>query len=274
MIQRAPGLHRGGFTLIEVLVATAILAIILGIVFGTFFYTVNNAEERQEYASLCQRASFILNNMAQTASSACVPFAGRYPDMQEEKSVLEGTDAVVDGFDADSLRTFTTNPRFGARTRPAEIAFVSYETEPHKDFEGPELPLDKNNPLLLKCTVQPLLTKFDDEQTRPQWVLSVRSLNIDYFDGSEWLAEWRYEDQGMLPKAVKLELELGDSNENTHMFSTMTRVHVNALLEEAAAPAPLEPEPSEEQEQPEQEEQPQEKVEGESFQPSDADEDE
>ncbi len=263
MIQRAPGLHRGGFTLIEVLVATAILAIILGIVFGTFFYTVNNAEEREEHASLCQRASFILNNIGQTVASACVPFAGRYPDMQEEKSVLRGTDAVDDGFDADSLSTFTTNPRFGARARPGEIALVSYETEPHKDFEGPELPLDKNNPLLLKCTVQPLLTKSDDEQAGPQWVLGIRSLNIDYFDGSEWLAEWRYENQGTLPKAVKIELTLGDSNENTFTFSTMARVHVNALLEETAAPAPQ----GQEQDEPEEK---LEELEEEDFRPPDA----
>ncbi|UCD56584.1 MAG: prepilin-type N-terminal cleavage/methylation domain-containing protein [Candidatus Hydrogenedentota bacterium] len=232
---RKKRLSSGGFTLIEILVATAILAIIFSIIFGTFFYTINNAEEQQERAAIYHRASFILNNISQNVSSAYVPFGGNYRGDENEKSVFLGSDVSLEDSDMDSLSTFTTNPRFGTRGIVEGTAYVSYEVASGGGIGEADWLRDDNNPLLLKCALEHLQLKSEDEDAeRVQWTQNIRSLNIEYFDGSDWIQEWSYEDQGALPNAVKAELELADSNGESYAFSTIAHVHVNTLLEEPA----------------------------------------
>ena len=57
-----------GFTLLEVLVAVTLLVMISSIVFGTFFYTINNAEQLEERATLYHSASFILESISRSGT--------------------------------------------------------------------------------------------------------------------------------------------------------------------------------------------------------------
>ena len=66
-----------------------------------------------------------------------------------------------------------------------------------------------------------------DDKVESLWMLNVRSLKIEYYDGSSWVSEWDYEESGMLPEAVRVELELADSSATTYSFSTMAHIHVN-----------------------------------------------
>jgi len=92
-----------GFTILEVLVAVTILATIFTLVFATFFYTVNNAEEQEQRAALYHKAGFILNNIAQNASSAYIPFAGHIAEEETEQSIFLGTGALDSSSPVDSL---------------------------------------------------------------------------------------------------------------------------------------------------------------------------
>ncbi|GAB4333984.1 MAG: hypothetical protein Kow0099_05920 [Candidatus Abyssubacteria bacterium] len=236
MIQRKANKPIRGFTLVEILVAVTILTMIFSIVFGTFFYTVENAEERQEQAALYHRAGFIVNNVSQSVGSAYVPFAGEYgnyhDEEDEELSVFAGKDDLLHDFNADSLSLFTTNPRFGGTEMPNAISYVSYSVESADEYEPDEAFRDENNPLVLKCSSKPLL--LEDESYVSEWVLNIRSFELQYFDGSDWFEEWIYEDQGILPRAVKLEIELADIHGASHRFDSVVAIRVNTLLEEAA----------------------------------------
>ena len=131
------------------------------------------------------------------------------------------------------MSAFTTNPRFGDRKMEGDIAYVTYEVTQADDVDAVGRFYDENNPLALKCTVEPLLLDSEGAGgTEPQWTLNIHSLNFQYFDGGDWVEEWNYEDQGMLPDAVRIELELADSGGGSHLFSTTAFVQVNALLEE------------------------------------------
>ena len=226
--------RRSGFTLIEVLVAVTILAIIFTIVFGTFFYTVNNAEEQEERAALYHRASYILNDISQTVSSAFVPFGGEYPpDEEDEKPVFLGEMNPVVEQEISSLSVFTTNRFYSARGDIQDIAYVSYEVAESGDIDYIGWVEDENNPLVLKCKVETLfLNPESEDEEKPLWALNISSLDIEYFDGSDWLSTWDYEEKKALPVAVKVNLELADSNALPHSFSTIAFVHVNTLLEE------------------------------------------
>ncbi len=224
--------RHGGFTLIEVLVATAIVAMLFTIVFGTFFYTINNAEAREEQAALYHRANFIVNNISQCVSCAHIPFGGDYSDEEEEKPLFFGSNTSLDDSEGISLSMFTSNPRFGGQRTGGGIAYVTYGVARAGDVDAAEWLRDENNPLILRCDVEPLLAgPAEEDEEQPQWELNIRSLNIEYFDEVDWLSEWSYEEQGALPDAVRIELELAGSNGDTYSFSSMVYVQVNTVLE-------------------------------------------
>ncbi|MBI5118603.1 prepilin-type N-terminal cleavage/methylation domain-containing protein [Candidatus Poribacteria bacterium] len=241
-----------GFTLIEVVVATAILAVIFSIVFGSFFYTINNAEEQEERASIYHRANFILNNISENISSAYVPLSTLKSESQESENatvltqpaeeeetqpVFAGKDASDKEADTDSLSAFTTNPRFGESAKGGGFAYIKYEVVSAEEAGEDEFPGDENNPFFLRCSVEsPFFSKETeelDEETRTwDWELSVRSFSVEYSDGSDWLNEWSYEEKKALPRAIKVEIELADSSGASYPFSTIAPVHVNTVLEE------------------------------------------
>jgi len=228
---------RGGFTLLEVLVAITLLAMISSIVFGTFFYTINNAEQLEKRALLSHTAGFILEAISRSISSTYVPYVGTYAFEDTQQSVFVGMESLLKDVEADSLSAFTMNPRFGGGMPGGEISYVQYVVEEADDVHNaPEWVEDENNPLILICNVEPLLALSDDlddmdAQSR-FWMLNINSLNFEYFDGSKWLEEWDFETQGILPGAVKVELELADSEGEIHSYTTIARVHVNGLIEE------------------------------------------
>lgn len=226
--------RRSGFTILEVLVAVTIFAMMSTIVFGTLFYTANSVEQLEERAALYHRAGFILNDISRSVTSAYAPYAGTYIDEWGGRDIfLAGGDPFGDGR-AGSLSTFTTNPRLAAGAPGAGIAYVSYELIEATEIEdAPGWIADENNPLVLLCDVEPLLSAPGVEDGYfISWALNVSSLNLEYFDGTEWTKEWSYEDQEAFPSAVKVELELTDSSGEIHAYSTIAFVRANAPLEE------------------------------------------
>jgi general secretion pathway protein J len=233
-----PNTTRGGFTLLEVLVAVTILVMILSMIFGSFFYTVSTAERAEERAAMRHRAGFILEEISRTVSSAFVPYAGLYEALEGERTIFAGSANPLGEAQAGSLGVFTANPRLRSGAPGAGVAYVSYEAveafEIEDAFEwGLEWVRDENNPLVLMCTVEPMFAIADSESGRFRfWTLNVRSIGFQYFDGNGWLDEWVYEEQGALPGAVKIEVEFGDSDGESHAYSTIARIHTDTLLEE------------------------------------------
>ncbi len=227
--------HCSGFTILEVLVAVTILAMMSMIIFGALFYTASSVEQLEERAALYHRAGFILVDISRSVTSAYAPYAGTYIDAAGSgRDIFLATgDPFGDG-QAGYLSTFTTNPRLAAGAPGTGIAYVSYELIEATEFnDAPGWIEDENNPLVLHCDVEPLLSApggGDGHFT--SWALNVRSLNFEYFDGAAWMKEWSYEDQEAFPAAVKVELELGDSSGESHAYSTIAYVRANAPLEE------------------------------------------
>ena len=235
MSESAPKyVRQSGFTILEVLVAVTVLAMMATLIFGVFFYTITNAEQLGERAALRHRAGFILGDISRTVSSAYAPYAGTDVGEGDGRPVFLGASAPFEESRAGSLGVFTTNPRLAAGTPGAEIAFVSYQLIESVDVEeAPGWAAEENNPLVLLCAVEPIFAIVDGEGGQlTSWALNVHSLNLEYFDGTEWTAEWDYEGQGGYPDAVKIDLELRDSNDESLMYSTVAYVHANTPLEE------------------------------------------
>ena len=240
-----------GFTILEVLVAVTILAMMATIVFSVFFYTITNAEQLEERAALRHRAGFILGDISRTVSSAYAPYGGAYVGEEDGRPIFLGMGDPFGEDSAGSLGVFTTNPRLAAGTQSAGIAFVSYELIESVDVEqAPGWIAEENNPLVLLCAVEPILAIGDGEAgSFTSWALNVHSLNLEYFDGLEWAPEWNYEEREGYPDAVKIDLELRDSNDEGLTYSTVAYVHANTPLEEPLEDALAGEEPEEEEEE-------------------------
>jgi prepilin-type N-terminal cleavage/methylation domain-containing protein len=225
---------QSGFTILEVLVAVTVLAMMTTIVFSVFFYTITNAEQLEERAALRHRAGFILGDISRTVSSAYAPYAGMDIGEGDGRPAFLGASAPFEEGRAGSLGVFTTNPRLAAGTPGGDIAYVSYQLTESADVEdAPGWVAEEDNPLVLLCAVEPLLAIDDGEDGRfTTWALNVHSLNLEYFDGDEWLTEWDSESQEGYPSAVKIDLELRDSNDESLMYSTVAYVHANTPLDE------------------------------------------
>jgi prepilin-type N-terminal cleavage/methylation domain-containing protein len=236
-----------GFTLIEILVAVTILAMIFAIIFGTFFYMIQNTEEQEERAQIYQRAGFILNNISQNVASAYIPFLGK--PASEEKNTTDITDTTEEAEQQpvflgtasddqnepiDTWSLFTTNPRFAAPMLAGEIASVQYSIAEEDENKSVSVPAkDKNNPVCLSCTVAPFITGEAEEDSSFQWNMNIRSLKFEYFNGEEWTSEWSYEEEDALPSAVKVALEIADSEGNPYTFSTVASIPVNTPFHES-----------------------------------------
>jgi prepilin-type N-terminal cleavage/methylation domain-containing protein len=224
-----------GFTLIEILVAVTILVMIFTIVFGTFFYTVDNAEEQEARAAIYHRANYILSDISHTVSCAMIPFGGAPPEDEKERPVFLGQVNRFEGFEAASLKVFTTYPVYGVETFGHDIVQVNYEVIHSRNVESSEWIIDDDNPLILQCFADSLFFGQNDlEEKEPMWMLNVHSFAVEYSDGSNWVSEWAYEDDESLPRAVKVTVELADSDDSVRSFSTVASVHVNTLLEGAS----------------------------------------
>jgi prepilin-type N-terminal cleavage/methylation domain-containing protein len=249
-----------GFTLIEILVAVTILAMIFAIIFGTFFYMIQNTEKQEERAQIYQRASFILNNISQNVASAYIPFLRKSVSEEtdttditdtiedSEPPVFLGTTAEDENEPVDSLSLFTANPRFAAPTLAGEIASVAYSVAEEEDNDDSLSITDQNNPIALTCTVAPVITGGTAEDGSFLWTMNITSLKLEYFDGEEWTSEWSYEEQDALPAAVKVALAIADSEGNPHTFSTVAAIPVNTPLHETEVGSTEEEQQEEEQE--------------------------
>jgi prepilin-type N-terminal cleavage/methylation domain-containing protein len=97
-------LKNKGFTLVEVMVAAGILALIMAIIYGAFAGSLKTMEISTEGGDVYRKARLILNHIAQEISCAYLP-------AEQENSSIQyafiGEDREEDGLPRDTL-SFTT----------------------------------------------------------------------------------------------------------------------------------------------------------------------
>ena len=184
-----------GFTLIEILVAMAILVIVIGSTLAIFRASAISWQKGEIRVMRYQQARFILERMSREISSIVpVSLAGPYCLGMPDKfyficSVSQTPAAVIEvGYwlDEDS----------GELMR-------SYESSPDYDFSS-----------------------FDEEEALSE---NISGLSFEYSDGDAWQENWDSRPDavrgGMLPKAVKVSLDIRDEKgTNSESFSTVVTV--------------------------------------------------
>jgi general secretion pathway protein J len=203
------GVDYRGFTLLEILTAIFILAIVVSLVLGAFNAIFSNADRVNIGSDLNEMGSAALDRMAVDLKAIHVMPYPRYQPpqiMDEERDIyrVEGKTSNVGGHTFAWLR-FTSVAHLplnhDADEGVAEIVYYVQET-----------PDDKY--IIRRADHLYPYPEFEERKTDPEMCEQVRDFTLTYFDanGKEY-EEWDSESDDTeysTPRAIKIKLALGD----------------------------------------------------------------
>lgn len=139
---------------------------------------------------------------------------------------LEGIDDQGAYGPADSITFATTAPLIGGTALPGVLKQVTYEVVRGTNEEGDFLELDDDvRSVTLQATETPIFEAADFEEgddagdfdakgdllgdvtyESPGWSVPVRTMDIQYFDGEDWVDDWDSVEMGRLPWSVHIRI--------------------------------------------------------------------
>jgi general secretion pathway protein J len=184
-----------GFTLLEVLLALTILAVIMTSIYGSFATTGRNVESAEEIRDGTDRVRTLISRLTNDIANACIVggmsetfFYGKKYEAEEDKQ----------RFDSIYLTTLTNWRK--PDSREMELWEVGYFFQERPEGKGRVLMRKEKREL--SRDVPPREGGVDYELTD-----TVQGLQLRYYNGVKWADEWI---QGGLPKAVDIVLTLAD----------------------------------------------------------------
>jgi prepilin-type N-terminal cleavage/methylation domain-containing protein len=193
-------LKNRGFTLVEVMIAAAILALIVTMLYGAFAGSLKTMEISTEGAEVYRKARVVLNRMAQEISCAQLPLEQENPGMEY---AFVGEDKVEDDVPQDTLHFISTALPLRGPSRGVKA--VGY-------YIAPDPVTDKLSLMMKEDTIP------DDrpEEGAKGFLLAegIGGLDFTYYDsqGREW-KRWDTTTPlfaGKLPQVVKISIIFKD----------------------------------------------------------------
>jgi type II secretion system protein J len=212
----APGrLDNRAFTLIEILLAMAMMSIIAASLYTSLSIGFKARESAERVVAKGRAAEIAIELIKGMVSSSMVPngvLAGEFKgeDGMDEK-----------GYASDTLSFYTSD-------------YVPQEGELACDIEKIELGTDvrenTNERIIYRKTTTNLLSSKTLDPAEEILCGGVRSLNLQYYDGTDWVDSWdSTENSNTLPKALEVTIVLenasnesttgGSNNENLYTFT-------------------------------------------------------
>lgn len=209
------------FTLIEMLVALAIVGLIVTMVYGSYAATSRSLSICNNRMTCSERAHLVLRLMARQIRCAYAPpfqadvpsESGKGQNSRLPQNSISRTPTTVfrgDPYEPDGeILSFTTTGGLGlGPDRPGGLSRISYRYDA------------RSGTLSVSC--EPCVRPFDnrrDAQVRP--VLSgISSIELEFHDGRRWQQAWSSDKADRLPRAVRIGLTIIDESGRTHRYGT------------------------------------------------------
>jgi type II secretion system protein J len=214
------------FTLIEMLIALAMVGLIVTMVYGSYAATSRSLSVYNSRMTCSERAYLVLRLMARQIRCAYTPsFQAGVPSESGEgrnsrlppNSISRTSIAVFRG-DPDEpggeILCFTTTGGLGlGPDRPGGLSRVSYRYDA------------RTGTLSVSCV--PCVHTFDnqrDSQVRRPVLSGISSIELEFHDGHRWQQAWSSGKADRLPRAVRIALTIIDESGRTHHYGTTVPV--------------------------------------------------
>jgi len=191
------GHHKGrieGFTLIEIILAVALVALVMGVIYGVVISTIQAAERVDELTHGSEIGPAILAQIREDVAAAFLPGIDQDYFVGQERSGRDRLDFV------------SSTAVFASETPMSEPAVHTVNEIGYQVREGPT----PEDGLVLYRRVDPFI---DAEPLRGGRLTAlaekVTSFKVAYWGGAEWLPSWVSSKQdNKLPPAIRIELKL------------------------------------------------------------------
>jgi general secretion pathway protein J len=187
--------HPSGFTLIEVLLAVALSALLLTIVYGTYFSissTIDAATENQEAYETGRVLSELIKRDIRGIR------VGRFP-LLAKNEVIEGVSVAQMEF-VTSIRTSGTS---GTLRRIGYALTIN----------------DKNEKILVRKESDDLNDLFDNTAKVFEISRIVNGFQIEFHNGTDWVKEWSSDAQATIPKQIRVIIDVADAKGHIKTFT-------------------------------------------------------
>ena len=216
------GVNKDGFTLIEALVAMTIVVSIVSMVYGSYFATSKSAEVYKARMTTSESVVSALQQMARQircsyarAAEDSAAFPARR-DLPKTQGILEKPVSCFKGgsdLSAGEILHLVTTAR-GLDDLRDGLFDVVYK-------------FDKSTHTLLVSQRRFVETPTDLVENRDFFpvIEGVESIELEFFDGSEWLDQWDFTQKKKSPRAVRISIVCEDENGRKCSYGTAAYVH-------------------------------------------------
>jgi general secretion pathway protein J len=209
-----------GFTLVELLLALFLFALIAGVIFATFAAVASGVEKGRQHIELYRVGRVALLRMAQEVGAAMPPLVESDTRFQGKKNADGGT-----GHDRIDFLTVPYR-RYGDKVPSYELCHVAYYVADNP--QGKTALFREED-----CSGE------EDERreraTRLELTDLAVGLEFTYYDAEKDYEEWppNVDDQSLLPCRVRLALTLRDAQQYARVFITTVVLPMRGACEDA-----------------------------------------
>ncbi len=217
-----------GFTLIEVLVAISLLAVVVSMVYTSFSSVTTTIGVSRVNAEELRLRQFLERSLQTNFASVYMDQGLGLPGYQ-----FIGLNEDSPGGPVDSIRFASSASMMGGLALPGDLKEVRYEVlgvqgrledfslrEEVNEDAGPQLRATET-PLAI-ANLMALSGEVDDPERNaesdlgfeaPTWTVPIRSFDVRYYDGADWVDEWDSEVVGRLPWSVHVKINFARTEE-------------------------------------------------------------
>lgn len=201
---------RRGFTLLELLLATAVGAIVLLVINSTFFASLrlhNTTHEKIDDDLVIQRTLNIVRKDLAGIMIPANPQATTYTlsgQLQTESTTMNALDNTSERVTPD---IYTSSGKIDGWTPFADVQMVSYYLTPATDGTATKS--------LVRVVSRNMLSAANETVVEEQTLLhGVLSAGIAYYDGVDWIDYWDSATSTSLPTAIKFAFAMAPRDGN------------------------------------------------------------
>ena len=228
VLEKPALLGERGFTLMEILVAISILAVIVTLVYESFAAVTDATAAARTSAEQLRLRQFLARNLSQNLSTVYVD-----PAYSNEQLQFVGMSGKGVSGSSDWVEFCSSAPLIGGMAPPGFFKRVHYgisensgadrglgslNSEGADDLSGSTATFEASESLVaisspsgndtnsMKAQASQIAEVVFGEGLSPTWSVPVSEVQISYFDGQQWQPEWDSMDLGRMPWCVRIRI--------------------------------------------------------------------